>query len=175
MHRPLVALCCALLLVLAGCGSPTTEEPPTSDVRLTLDNSDDVTHEITVSVVPSTIETLRITDANGTTTTYRNVSGLDTVPPEVLGSAVGYTATGPGVTTKSYVLEPQTGIGDALTDTPQNASILFLITIPEGDEPTRSWGSVTCGSTAFTVVEIDIASGGAISVSNQCGSATTGQ
>jgi hypothetical protein len=174
MHRSVLALVCTLLVVLAGCAAPTTENP-TSDVRLSLDNSDSVAYEVTVSVVPSTIESLRITTVDGTTRTYRNVSGLGSVPPEVLGNATGFTATGPDVETQSYVLDPQTGIGDTLRETPRNATVLYLVTQPDSDEPTHTWGAVTCGNNAFGEVEIRISDGGAISVSNSCESRTTAQ
>ncbi|SDM02947.1 hypothetical protein SAMN04487949_0566 [Halogranum gelatinilyticum] len=174
MHRSLLVFSCALLVVLAGCAAPTTDNP-TSDVRLTIDNSDSVSYEVTVAVVPSTVETLRITGVDGTTRTFRNVSGLGSVPPEALGNATGFTATGPGVETQSYVLDPQTGIGDTLRETPRNTTVLYLVTQPNSDEPTRTWGAVTCGNNAFDEVEIRISDGGGIAVSNSCESRTTAQ
>lgn len=168
MRRLLLVVCCVSLLVLAGCSAPTTEDPPTSDVRLSLDNSDTETYELTVAVVPSTVDTLRITDANGTTRTFRNVSSLNSVPQDALGNATAFTATGPDVTTQSYVLEPQTGIGDELSETPQNATLLFLLTRPGADDPTRSWGAVTCGQSDFVELSVTIADGGSVSVSNHC-------
>jgi hypothetical protein len=168
MRRLPLVVCCVSLLVLAGCSAPTTGDRPTSDVRLSVDNGDTETYELTVAVVPSTVDTLRITDTDGTTRTFRNVSGLDAVPEDALGNATAFTATGPDVTTRSYVLEPQTGLGDEFSATPQNATLLFLLTRPGADDPTRSWGAVTCGQSDFAELTLTIADGGSVSVSNHC-------
>ncbi|SEO51606.1 hypothetical protein SAMN04487948_10323 [Halogranum amylolyticum] len=170
MRHPLVVLCCVALLVLAGCTAPATDDPPTSDVRLSLDNADSQRYEVTVAVAPTTVDTLRIIGVDGETRTYRDVDSLDVVPSAVLGNATGFTASGPDVTTKRYVLEPGTGIGDELADTPQNTTVVYLVTQPDGADPTRSWGAATCGQSEFAEIAIRIADGGALSTATHCGS-----
>lgn len=171
MQRSLLTACCVCLLLLAGCSttaptSGTNEETMTVD--LSLQNDDATTYNVTVTVLPESTAGLRVTYANGSAREFPTVSRFADLPPDARSNLTAVDVLDTETTTKRYRLTSRTGVGDTLTDVPQNATVVVLVARLDGQNQSRSQGAATCPESTVMDLRVTIAADGSASFATAC-------
>lgn len=167
------SLALACLVLLAGCGlaPPTADDRPRTDVRVVVANDHDQPYVVTVGAAPAGHRGFAVELLNGTVKEYPQASGLNDLPDATVSRAVSIRPIGDTVQTRTYRFDADTSQQFVATfeNVPRDVAVYFSVASPAGDEPLRSFGSVTCGARAQPVeMAVRIDASGSVTSSSHC-------
>lgn len=125
-------------------------------------------YDVTASVVPDEPTGVRLQYANGTVR-QRPVSGLTGVSPAQLTNVTDVQLVGANVTSESWRVPADSGIGTSIGDVEPGASVWLVVRRTTGESRILAWAQVSCRpGTAVTRGDVTIAADGTIAVATEC-------
>lgn len=177
MYRRSPALFCLVLCLLAGCSAVSppaaTESPANQTVDLSLLNDGDRPVRISVYAIPESIESVRISYADGRTETVA-VTRLSDLSTGDLEKVTAVEPLGSGAQSVSRILGPGDGVGTKLS-TERSATILYVVSgvsgesTSNGSSATSRLGITRCSESSHTRLTIEVGPERGMRVEATCG------
>lgn len=159
-----------LLVALAGCTLPPTDqpEPALQTVTVSVTNDHDESYRLAVTVIPPTVDGVQVSYENGSTRTF-DVRSIQELPRTALRNATDLTPLGVEAQNRTVDLDPGHGMGIAFEDVPANATVAYFVSQDNGVNQVRSVGLTTCGEAAVhTELAILMSETGELHASTHC-------
>ncbi|WP_276273146.1 hypothetical protein [Haloarcula litorea] len=165
-----LALALAVCCLTAGClglgGGPAD---PTGTLQFSVTNGDDRPYDVGLSVVPDEPTGVAFTYANGTTR-QRPIGDLTGVSPAALTNVTDVRLLGANVTTETFRVPADSGIGTTVDDVEPGASVWVVVRTTTGDSRVRAWAQFSCRRGTESVRgDLTITPDGAVAFQTTCG------